>query len=250
MVIRFANPLSRRTILALEDTLKQDIAALFDEKWEQRDGQKVPEPSDLRLGNDAVKLDATILYADLVESTDLVDQHTWWFAGEVYKAFLHCAAKIIKTNEGTIVSYDGDRIMAVFLGGSKNSQAVNSALCLSGAVKKIINPELLEHYKGRTTFKGLRHAVGIDNGVIHAARTGVRGDNDIVWIGKAANHAAKLCTLRDGTYSTFITADVYNNMSDKQKLSESRPGTNMWDKDYWIERQRTIYKSSWFRYGF
>lgn len=236
--------------MALEGTLKEDIAALFDEQWKQRDGQKVPEPSDLRLSNDAVKLDATILYADLAESTDLVDQYSWWFAGEVYKAFLHCAAKIIKANEGTIVSYDGDRIMAVFLGGSKNSQAVNSALCLSGAVKKVINPELLEHYKGRTTFTGLKHVVGIDNGTVYAARTGVRGDNDIVWIGKAANHAAKLCSLRNESYATWITADVYDNIHDKQKYSETHPGTNMWVQDYWAERKRTVYKSSWFRFGY
>src|SRR6266404_4266650 len=51
----------------------------------------------------------------------------------VYKSYLTCAAKIIKSD-------NGDRIMAVFIGKSKNTTAARSALKINGAVKTIINP--------------------------------------------------------------------------------------------------------------
>jgi len=71
-----------------------------------------------------VKLDATVLYADMSGSTKLVDAFTSpKFPAEVYKCYLSCAAKIIKAGGGSITAYDGDRVMAVFLGDSKNSSA-------------------------------------------------------------------------------------------------------------------------------
>jgi class 3 adenylate cyclase len=50
------------------------------------------------------------------------------FAAEIYKTFLHCAAKIIRSEDGVITAYDGDRIMAVFIGNAKNTSAVRAAL--------------------------------------------------------------------------------------------------------------------------
>jgi len=37
-------------------------------------------------------------------------------AAEIYKTYLHCAAKIIRSEGGSITSYDGDRIMGIFIG--------------------------------------------------------------------------------------------------------------------------------------
>src|SRR5271166_3102827 len=105
----------------LGQQLEHEVKRIFREIWAVRDGQKVPESEDLQLGNDAVRLDGTVLYADLDGSTDMVNSHSPEFAAEVYKSYLHCAAKIIRDEGGVISAYDGDRIMAVFIGGSKNT---------------------------------------------------------------------------------------------------------------------------------
>lgn len=52
--------------------LSEEIDAIFKTKWKTRDGDKVPEAEDVQLGNDAVLLDGTVLYADLADSTQLV----------------------------------------------------------------------------------------------------------------------------------------------------------------------------------
>jgi class 3 adenylate cyclase len=176
--------------MGLKEDLEKEVAQIFKAKWSERDGQRVPEPEDLTLANDAVKLDATILYADMSDSTKLVDGHKPWFAAEVYKAYLTCAARIIRDNGGAITAYDGDRVMAIFIGSSKNSSAAIAALKINHAVLHIINPAIAVAQPD-VTFR-LGHVIGIDTSSLFAARIGIRKYNDLVWVGRAANYAAKL----------------------------------------------------------
>ena len=109
-------------------------------------GRKVPESNEIALGNEAVELEGTVLYADLDDSTNLVDRYKPEFAAEIYKAYLSCAAKVIRSKGGEITAYDGDRIMAVYIGDSKNSSAAETALKINYTVTKIINPLIKKHY--------------------------------------------------------------------------------------------------------
>jgi class 3 adenylate cyclase len=210
------------------------------EKWTSRDGRTVPVSEDLGLGNDAVKLTGTVLYADLSGSTGMVDKFKPHFAAEAYKVFLHCAAKLIRAEGGEITAYDGDRIMAVFIGDRKNTSATRAALRINHAVTKIINPQLSTCYP--THGFQMKHVVGIDSSDLWVARTGVRGANDLVWVGRAANYAAKLTELSN-TYATYITRTVYDNMHDSAKLSGTQ---NMWTELRWSAMgDITIYGSTW-----
>lgn len=124
--------------MALKEDLQADVKKIFADSWTTRNGTTVPDPSTVQLGNDAVNLDATILYADLDGSTNLVDTETATFAARIYKAYLKVAAKIIRAEGGVITAYDGDRIMAVYIGSSKNTSAVRAALKINYAVQRII----------------------------------------------------------------------------------------------------------------
>ncbi len=192
------------------------VKDIFAGVWSERDGEVVPEPEDLKLGNDAVKLDATVLYADMSGSTVLVDSYKAQFAAEVYKTFLICAAKIIKDEDGVITAYDGDRVMGVFIGDSKNTHAVRSALRINAAVLHIVNPALKTQYS--TSPYRLRHVVGVDTSELLVGRIGVRNDNDLVWVGRAANYAAKLSALNEG-FATYITDSVYGNIHQTVKYA-------------------------------
>src|SRR4051812_44862030 len=109
--------------MSLEDDLHSETAAIFRRVWTIRNGTSVPEPEAVNLDNDAVRIDGVVLYADMTDSTGLVEGHIPEFAAEIYKTYLHCAAKIIRHEGGEITAFDGDRIMAVFVGNSKNSSA-------------------------------------------------------------------------------------------------------------------------------
>lgn len=225
--------------MSLESELKQKVRNIFSEQWDVRNGQVVPSPDTIKLDNDTVKLTGVILYADMSESTKLVDTKKPLFAAEIYKTFLHCAAKIIRSEGGEITAYDGDRIMAVFLGDYKNTSAARAALKLNYARVEIINPAIRHQYPKSTYY--VNHTVGIDTSEMHIANTGIRGSKDLVWVGKAANHAAKLCGLAN-THQTRITGAVYNKLTDNLKYTN---GKSMWEKINWTDTGRTIYRSSW-----
>jgi len=167
--------------MGFKNDLEEEVKSIFARPWTTRDGNVVPDEDSVKLGNDAVKLSATVLYADISGSTKMVDTSADFVAAEMYKAFLHCAAKIIRSESGVITAYDGDRIMAVYIGDFKNTSAVRSALKINYAVTQIINLSKLSIYPP------INHVVGIDTSDLFVARTGVRGANDLVWVGRAAN---------------------------------------------------------------
>lgn len=210
--------------MSLRDQLEVYVQGALDEKWERRSGEKVPDTDDLPLRNLAVELEATVLYADLASSTKMVKGYKDWYAAEVYKSYLYCAAKIIRAHEGTVTAYDGDRVMGVFIGGSKNSNAAKCSLKINWAAKNIVAEKLSAKYP-KSTFV-LKQRVGIDTSNLFVTRTGIRGSNDLVWVGNAANNAAKLAAL-DPKYPTYITADVYRQLGEAAKLGGS-PKRDMW----------------------
>ena len=229
--------------MGLKADLTAEVQRIFSSRWSTRTGLIVPESEDLGLGNDAVKFEeAVVLYADLAESTKLVEDQADFIAAEIYKAYLHCASKIIKHQGGAITAFDGDRVMAIFIGNSKCTNAARTSLMINYAVREIINPAIGSQYPG--TEYVLTQSVGIDLSRQFVTRTGVRGSNDLVWVGTAANNAAKLCSIREDGYSSYITPSVYDRLADEAKYGGD-PKQEMWERRRWTSRGTDVFRSSW-----
>jgi len=227
--------------LSLRNRLETEIQGILTSPWDTSRGIVIPSPDRLRLNaNHAIELEsATVLYADIDGSTAMVDHYVWWFAAEVYKTFLRCASQIIRECGGTITAYDGDRVMAIFVDDFKNTNAVTAALRIYSAVEDIIQPSFQQRYPD-TNFQ-LKHVIGVDTSQIRAARIGIHGDSDIVWIGKAANYAAKLTSLPGP--AAWITADVYNSILASLKFTNNEA---MWEKFTWNTMGNAeIYRCTW-----
>jgi class 3 adenylate cyclase len=202
----------------------------------------VPDPDDLTLDNTSVHLDrATVLYADLAGSTRMVDGHKWHFAGEIYKNYLYCASRLIWNEGGEITAYDGDRVMGVFIGDNQSTSAAKCALKINYSVRETINPSLKAQYPSSNF--SVKQCIGIDTSEVYVSRTGVRGDNDLVWIGRAPNYAAKLTELSE-LGSTWITEAVFDRLNKEAKYASD--GRLMWEKGSWTPMSNhTIYLSTW-----
>lgn len=224
--------------MALESEFKEYVEATFAEQWTTKSGRKVPETDDLTLNNQATVIDGTVLYADLAESTSMVRNRESWFSAEVYKNYLHCAARLITHFGGVVTAYDGDRVMGVFIQANRNTAAVKCGLNIAHVVRKIINPALRAQYANGHV---VDQRVGIDTSSLFVARTGIRGSNDLVWVGNAANNAAKMAALSVG-YSTYITPDVYNDLDSVAQRSGSK---NMWNSLGSSDLGYTIYGSNY-----
>lgn len=224
--------------MGLTDTLGTDISTIFNATWNTRNGTVVPTTTDVALSNGAVKLDATILYADLRHSTELQRRFPNSMVAKIVRAYLSSMSKLVKHNDGAIRSFDGDRVMGVFVGGSKNTSAVKCALQMKYCVDNILKP------KAEAKFPSLKekgfvigHCAGVATSEVLVVRGGVRGDNDLVFVGQAPNFAAKLSEIRTAPYVSWIMSSVYNTMHDKVKFTDGRA--------MWVAERRTLARESW-----
>lgn len=225
--------------MGLNEDLRAQVGKIVQERWTRRPGRSVPTPTDVKLSNDGVDLDAACLYADLADSTKLVSNADPTLAAEVFRAYLYCAAKIIYSESGAITAYDGDRVMAVYIGEKKEERAVATALKIQCALQEIVRPAFANKHLGGYV---IDHGIGIDTGKILTARIGFRNADDLVWIGPAANFAAKYSSLREGNYPIWITEAVYTACSNALKIHNN--GASVWHQ-YRITGfpTRTIYGS-------
>lgn len=223
--------------------LKIRIHDILNEPWTTQTARDVPEASELPLSsNRAAEFQGAVLYADLAGSTKLVDRYRPFFAAKVYKVFLFSCCEIIRNNGGTITAFDGDRVMAIYSGNGKCTRAVSSALQIRFMSRHI--QEALQSKYDNLEYR-IDYAVGIDVGLLYAVRMGVFGDNDISWIGPAANHAAKLSAKRDERFKIFISGEVYTTMNDSVRIGNT-PTESMWVDLSPRESPKTLFASSWY----
>jgi class 3 adenylate cyclase len=191
----------------LKEELAAVVTAILRDRWTSREGKVVPGPENLGLGR-CCQVRQSVLYADMADSTKSIDTKTPEFAAEIYRAYLTCAAKIVKANGGVITAYKGDRIMAVFIGefNTRTRQRPRSE------VMEQLSTSSTRRSPGNThSDYQLRQVIGIDTRPLFIARIGVRNDNDLVWVGRAAHYAAKLSSI-DECNTVFITSEVFNKL--------------------------------------
>jgi class 3 adenylate cyclase len=212
--------------MAFEDQMRDQASEILNEEWKLRDGQVVPKTNDVAHKNGAVKLEATFLYADLAGSTQLQKSYLDTFAAKAVRMYLGGASSIIRNYGGSIKSFDGDRVMGVFVGGRMRNDAVRAAFAIHWLVQQVINPLVKDRHEsnGTTNVWAATHGIGVDVGETFVARAGVRNKpgehshNDLIFIGRAANVAAKLSSYRDAAAGPIIiTDDVHKYLDEKQK---------------------------------
>lgn len=185
-----------------------DIAVVdFDERW----ARQVPTSETVKLLNGAVWADAVYLYTDMADSSGMAQRLTRKTGARVIKAFLSTATRIISHHTGEVRGYDGDRVMAIYLGDDAADRAAKSALEIKWAVDNIVHASLnllCDEYK-KSSWK-LSHRTGVDIGTALIVRAGVRDNNDLVSIGDAPNIAAKLSDFKG--HRTTITDAVWSKM--------------------------------------
>jgi len=242
-------------VSTFSDKVTESMQTLMDTAWNETAGTTVPKTTDVALKNGAVRLEAAYLYADLGQSTMLQKYFKDWFAAQVIRMYLNGTSQIIRHNGGSIKSFDGDRVMGIFVGGNKRNTAAKTALQINWLVSQCIAPIIKERLKDQTTKWTVTHGVGVDVGEAFITRAGVRNasgettHNDLISVGRAPNIAAKLSAIRGlGAGSTIITKDVYSYLNEQQLVGgvDQKP---MWTGSY----SRTVgpytlplYASAWY----
>lgn len=231
--------------MGLAEKVGGDITAIFNTTWNTRKGVVVPTTDTVALRDGAVKLEAVLLYADLANSTKLARAFPRSVAAKIVRAYLSSMTQVVKAHGGHVRSFDGDRVMAVFVGPRKQTNAAKCALRMNYVVSKQIRPKARAKFPSLAS-KGfsIRHCVGVARSEVFVVRGGVRGSNDLVFVGSAPNIAAKLSDIRAWPYASYMTGAVYHLVQDQAKFADDEP---MWEK---VSRTIdgatwTLYRSKW-----
>lgn len=214
--------------MALKDDLENAVDGILSSKFNEREGQTIPTSESVALANGAVKNDAAFIYADLAGSGLIAKHCPWDTTAKIIRAYLDCAVRIIRAHGGEIRSFDGDRVMGIFIGDTKRTNAVKSALKIYWATENLIAVDARKRFKSVSNNDvKIRQACGVDVGQSRAVRAGIRNNNDLIWIGRPPSFAAKLSDIREHPYCTFISEDVYTQMMKEAKFSNN---VDMWER--------------------
>lgn len=219
------------------------IRAFLNMQWDTRKCDIVPDSKSIALDNDAGELEGAVLYADMAGFSELVNKYSKKFAAKMVKVFLYSVCETIRNNGGVITSFDGDRVMAVFIGNCKCSNSAKTALQIKFIVTRI-NEEIAKEHPNDLFV--INYAVGVDVSNLFVVKTGIWGDNYLAWIGNAANTAAKLSEIRNRSARSFITKRMFERLNDESKFSiNNNEKKCMWNRSELEILGQTIYESNW-----
>ncbi|WP_417247480.1 adenylate/guanylate cyclase domain-containing protein [Celeribacter sp.] len=235
--------------MGISEDVKLDVQKIKDATMSVRNGQVVPSTDSIALHNGAVELEVAYLYADLASSSKMARSFDRRITAKILKSFLATSARIIRHKGGTVMSFDGDRVMAAFVGNAKCTNATKAAFAIAWSVSEVIRPEFENKYASvRDADFQIAHAAGIDVGTAYIVRAGARGTNDLVSIGRAPNLAAKFSDIRSDGNTTFASGSAYSKMNADCKKYLERDN-NPWTKATWefLGESVTYYRTSYWR---
>ena len=158
---------------------------------------------DLRLGGE--RRLATVLFSDLRGFTSYAESRSPDQVIEVLNRYLSAMSDVILDHGGTLVSYMGDGIMAVF--GAPIDQedqadrALETARIMTGPALEAFNVWMREAGAGN----GFRMGVGINSGAVMSGNVGSERRLEYTVIGDTTNTAARLEGMTKGTpYAIFV----------------------------------------------
>lgn len=145
-------------------TIESSVRDIFYAGWNISNGTKVPETDDVVMKNGGKVVDATYLYADLAGSSKLAHSLTKEATAIIIRAYINTASRILRQYGGEIRSFDGDRVMAIFMGEDKNRKAVRAAFGINWAVHQVLKPAIENKWNDVSKHYQINHGVGIDTG--------------------------------------------------------------------------------------
>jgi class 3 adenylate cyclase len=197
--------------MTFEERLLEKIELIREEISLMRDITFIPCKTDFNDYNGIYNLNGVALFADFGGTTNLIDSYDKVFSSWLIKSYLTIVAHIVKHAGGIITAFEGDGVMTIFMGDTKENDAVKCAFQIHWVVVNIIQPQI-DILFPELKYK-MGHVIGIDSSDLSAVKTDVWDHYDLLWIGRAANYAANFTRINEEEFSTYITSSVYSNLS-------------------------------------
>ena len=172
-------------------------AAVVDDVLKRTDG-------DLRLGG--VTMQATVMFTDLRGFTSVSEALPAAQVIQIVNHYLEEMTKAIHDHGGTLVSYEGDGIMAVFGAPIEQADHADRAIATAREMLETRLPSFNEWLRERELASGFYMGIGLNSGDVVSGNVGAENRLEYAAIGDTTNTAARLQGMTKGTpHSVFIS---------------------------------------------
>jgi adenylate cyclase len=162
------------------------------------------DDGDLRFGG--VRRECTVLFSDLRGFTSFAEELDPDRVIEVLNRYLEEMSDAIMDHGGTLVSYMGDGIMAVFGAPVAQEDHADRALAAAGEMLRLRLPRFNEWMAGQ----GLQEfaiGIGLNSGTVMSGQVGSKRRTEYTAIGDTTNTAARLEGMTKGSGHQLFVAD-------------------------------------------
>ena len=172
---------------------------------------------DLRLGG--TELEGTILFSDIRGFTTFSETHPAADVLETLNVYLGGMTDAILAHGGTITTYIGDGIMALFGGPIPQDDHADRALAAAREMLEVKLPEFNRWLASRQ-IEPFRMGVGLNSGAVMAGNVGSERRLEYTAIGDTVNTAARLEGMTKGTpHQLFVADSTRRLLADAEALS-------------------------------
>jgi adenylate cyclase len=173
-------------------------AAVVDDVLRRTDG-------DLRLGG--VTIEATVMFTDLRGFTSVSEALPAAEVIEIVNQYLDEMTQAIHAHGGTLVSYEGDGIMAVFGAPIEQPDHADRAVAAAREMLELRLPRFNEWLESRNIASGFYMGIGLNSGDVVSGNVGSATRLEYTAIGDTTNTAARLQGMTKGTPHSVFIAD-------------------------------------------
>jgi adenylate cyclase len=159
---------------------------------------------DLRLGG--VTIEATVMFTDLRGFTSVSEALPAAQVIEIVNHYLDEMTQAIHAHGGTLVSYEGDGIMAVFGAPIEQPDHADRAIAAAREMLETRLPRVNDWLAERELASGFYMGIGLNSGDVVSGNVGAENRLEYTAIGDTTNTAARLQGMTKGTpHSVFIS---------------------------------------------
>jgi adenylate cyclase len=172
-------------------------AAVVDDVLKRTDG-------DLRLGG--VTMEATVMFTDLRGFTSVSEALPAADVIQIVHNYHEEMTQAIHAHGGTLVSYEGDGIMAVFGAPIEQPDHADRAIATAREMLEVRLPRFNQWIEERGMASGFYMGIGLNSGDVISGNVGAQNRLEYAAIGDTTNTAARLQGMTKGTpHSVFIS---------------------------------------------
>lgn len=212
------------------------VRELLKNNYTYTEGTAIPLKSDLTFANKYKKINnAVVVFLDMRHSRKIMFEQNEYKSLKTHRAFLQAFISCMDYHDGRFRSFNGDGALAFFNGNLASSRAVKACMDFKKYVDEM-NAILQD--KG---YLEVDYGVGVSRGTIYVAKTGRKGANDtrqdLVWVGYPTYLAVALSDKGRGTYNTWISKTIYNQIHSEDSetsynlLTDDNTNASIWREE-------------------